>query len=271
MNYLNKLKINNSKLSNNRYLYIISVAFIIIISGVILFVIVNNKLSLKSNFSGGVLALNTDKSEYLPGETVTIQATALNKQGHVACDANLQLDINGNKTQDFKKSSTCGEGTVTNNPDYFYEFVPQKSGIYKITLTNLDSKSFTQNVFKVVSDTDIVITRQTAIRIAPEVAQRYQMKLVVTAKKDFTGTISDLVPAGMTIPWQGPASLNDNDKGRKTISWKIDLKSGETRELLYDYSVTSLDSVLYQFGGSQPLNKEDLATGAWQVVSEAGE
>jgi hypothetical protein len=90
----------------------------------------NSKNStIKNDFSKGVLAINTDRTEYLSKEIVIIQMSALDPQGHTLCNANLELTINGVKAKNIMKSSTCGPDNVTLNPDYFFNFLPpDKSG-----------------------------------------------------------------------------------------------------------------------------------------------
>ena len=47
----------------------------------------------EKTFTWGVLAINTNKSIYLPGERVYLQMGVLDKRGHTICNADLVLDI----------------------------------------------------------------------------------------------------------------------------------------------------------------------------------
>jgi len=57
--------------------------------------------NLEENFTWGVLAINVNKSIYLPNEQAFLQIGALNEEGHTICDADLTLEItapDGTKT-----------------------------------------------------------------------------------------------------------------------------------------------------------------------------
>ena len=76
----------------------------------------------EQEFTWGVLAINTNKSIYLPGEQAYLQMAVLDEQGHTLCDANLTLEItapDGTKTifitegQQQETTSTLEEATST--------------------------------------------------------------------------------------------------------------------------------------------------------------
>jgi hypothetical protein len=207
----------------------------------------------KQNFTKGVVAVNTDKQIYLPGETVHIQMGALDSKGHTLCNANLLLEIQGKKQKNILHSSTCGDDNVTNNPDYFFDYQPTKTGTYTLKLTNKDTGQVTKNQFTVVAQRSLDIVRETATRINPFKADRYPVKLTVTASQDYQGSISDTVPQGFTIPWQGPATIQGNQ-----ITWQVTLKAGETKELLYEYSAPKVSPEIYLLGNQ----------GEWQIASD---
>ena len=218
--------------------------------GVLAFFYFGSKTKNK-DFSKGIMVINTDRQEYLVGETVKILMTVVDKTGKVNCDARLKLTINGVEAKNTAKSPTCID-SITQNPDYFFNFVPEKEGKYEVKLTNLDTKISILNTFDVVEERNIDISREAAMRIAPSKKDRYPMKLIVTAKNDFSGEISDLIPSSFTIPWQGQAKVEENK-----ISWQVNLKAGETKELIYEYSAPKTVFALYTFGE----NNE------WQVIS----
>ncbi len=156
---------SNKKIKINKKI-LITKAILLLLGGVFVYIILTKNNIANNNLSKGILAVNSDRTEYLPGETATIQMGVLDPNGNTLCDANLELKINGTKMKDIKKSSTCGDN-VTNNPDYFFKFVPQKTGTYKLKLTNLDTKNLTNNTFKVVDKRDLDIVREAATRINP--------------------------------------------------------------------------------------------------------
>jgi len=99
-------------------------------------------------FSWGVLAINTNKSIYLPNETAYLQMAALKDDGHTICDANLKLEITSPNGELFsvtvQKSGECGPNNITDKPDYFAYYQVEEQGVYQMTLTNLD-KGYTIN------------------------------------------------------------------------------------------------------------------------------
>jgi hypothetical protein len=249
MKKLNKLYTGNRKM--------VPIFGIIIFIGVILLLIyfVRN-YAFNTNSSKGFMAVNSDRAEYLSGETVTIEMGVLGSNGNTLCNANLELNINGTKTTNIKKSSTCGD-TVANSPDYFFQFVPQHTGVYKIELKNLDTKNAVKNKFRVNENRNLDIVRETATRINPGLAERYPVRLIVKASKDFQGEVYDTIPVGFTIPWQGPAKVSDDGKKGKVISWQLNLKAGEIKELIYEYSTPKMVPAVYKLGNS----------GEWQIVA----
>jgi len=196
---------------------------------------------LNNDFSKGVLAVNTDKNTYLVGETVKIQMTAVDAKGETNCKANLKLTINGSPTDKTIKSSSCGNATI-NNANYLYSFKPEKIGEYTIKLTDLDTKVTITNYFDVVNERNLDITRETPTSIDPTKDTRHPVKLIVTAKNDYAGEITDLIPEGLTVVWQGTAKVSENK-----ISWRVDLKAGETKELIYEYTVPNIVPASYTF------------------------
>ena len=60
-----------------------------------------NTYTQEQDFRWGVLAINTNKSIYLPGETVYLQMAVLKDDGHTICDAKLKLKI---KNQNQKRN-----------------------------------------------------------------------------------------------------------------------------------------------------------------------
>ena len=197
------------------------------------------------------MAVNTDKQKYLVGETAKIQMAVVNTEGKPNCEANLKLTINGTETNKIVKSPTCGS-VVFDNADYFSTFNPDRTGKYILKLTNLDTRNTITSSFNVVSERNLDITRKTATSITPVKDGRYPVRLIVTAKSDYIGGVSDTLPEGLTVVWWGPAKVEGNK-----ISWQVDLKAGETKELVYEYTAPTKVPAVYTF-------KEN---GEWTIVA----
>jgi hypothetical protein len=97
----------------------------------------------KQEFRWGVLAINTNKSIYLPGEEAYLQIASLKDDGHTICDANLKLEIITPKDKkiypEIQKSGKCGPDNVVDVPDYFAHYKVSEPGKYELKLTNLDN------------------------------------------------------------------------------------------------------------------------------------
>lgn len=196
----------------------------------------------KDDFSKGVLALNIPQSGYSPNEPVLFQAASLDAKGNTLCNSKLELEVVPPHFIFAKKTvakipavvtNTCStDNNVTNEPDYIARYTPQKPGKYQVTLTNKSTQKKIKSSF-VVTDKKpaLQISRWSATRINPFKSQRYPMVISVTANQDFSGTAQEVLPAGFQVIWHGGSTLENNQ-----LSWKLNLKKGETIKLQYDYA-----------------------------------
>lgn len=165
--------------------------------------------NLTQDFSWGVLALNTKKSIYLPGETVELSFGILDEMGHTLCDAPLSLEIRsprGTKTVlsrdngGIRQSGECSGNSVTSLPDYLAEYEVDGTGLYQLTLTgvNANGTHIIQDVFEVRDTVPFDIERTTfPTRVYPVSA--YDVELTITAQEDYQGPIADQVPTSFHI------------------------------------------------------------------------
>src|SRR3989344_8489826 len=95
------------------------------------------------NFAWGVLAVNTDKATYLPGQTALIQMAVLSSDGHTICNAPLSLTVtapNGQETTPaVQTSGICQGDTYVDRPDYTASYQVAEPGRYKMVLRLADS------------------------------------------------------------------------------------------------------------------------------------
>jgi hypothetical protein len=163
----------------------------------------------EQDFRWGVLAINTNKSIYLPGETAYLQFAVLKDDGHTVCDANLKLKINpsageteiqklkietelSTKDGTIKYGGKCGPDNVTDVPDYFTYYQVNKPGKYEMKLTNLDNGYEVTDYFEVRESVPFEIERIGPTRIYP--LANYEMKMKIKANQDFQGQIIEIVP-----------------------------------------------------------------------------
>lgn len=164
----------------------------------------NNSLVSEQDFTWGVLAINTNKSIYLPGENADIAIAVLDENGQMVCDALVDLEITAPWGAKTILSTTTGAITVnrdcllhevTQRPDYEAHFAVSDTGRYamKLTATKPNSSYTTTDRFEVRNYVGFDIERITATRVYP--LDQYPVKLKIRANEDFIGKIVESVPS----------------------------------------------------------------------------
>lgn len=210
----------------------------------------------ESTFAWGVLAINTNKSIYLPGEESYLQMAVLNDLGRTICNANLNLKIkniiSGNETilstseGTIKYSDSCGPNNVTDHPDYFVYYQVEETGEYQLILTNLDNGYEINDYFSVQENIPFEVERIGATRINPFISS-YVMNFKIKANQDFEGDIYEQVPNDFQITPQEGAQIKNID-GVKTIIWQKKISVGEIIDLNYQYQAPQISPQFYLLG-----------------------
>ena len=212
----------------------------------------------EQDFTWGVLAVNVNKSVYLPGESAYLQMSALDDVGGTLCDAELRLEIEDPdakttivETSDgsIQKSKDCGRNNVTDTPDYFAHYLVETAGAYRMTLTNTANGYSISDTFTAENDIPFETERIGATRINPFAAE-YKMTFRVKANANFKGVISENVPKDFGItPDQSlfPATVAETPEG-KTISWSAEIKSGEVVDFSYQYQAPKISPQVFLLG-----------------------
>lgn len=167
-----------------------------------------NQVISEQEFTWGVLAINTDKSIYLPNETAKIAMAVLDETGNMVCSAKVTLDIaspfgtNTHLSTDdgsIKVNPDCRMHSYTLNPDYEASYQTSDIGRYTTTLTATTSNGSytTKDRFEVRSYVAFDIQRETATRIYPP--DKYPVKMKIHANEAFTGKIVESVPSDFQI------------------------------------------------------------------------
>lgn len=206
------------------------------------------------DFTWGVLAINTDKSIYVPHETANIYMGVLDNRGNMVCNANVSLvitDPEGNSTAlttgngQIKVNQQCYKHDVVPIPDYEAQYTVNKSGQYTLDLTAstfLGTYSVS-DTFQVKEDVPFDVKRATATRIFPP--HSYPVDLIIHANRDFSGKISEIVPASFAV--------TSDDQGKVPLQ-NVRKISQENVEQVLGAS-TSADLAL-PYRGEFPLNQE---------------
>ena len=224
-------------------------------------------------FTWGVLAINTNKSIYLPNETAYLQMAVLRDDGHTICDASLKLEITNSKSKTtvlsttegtIKYSGKCRSNNVTDAPDYFVYYQVEEPGKYEMKLTNLDNGYEITDSFEVRDSVPFEIERIGPTRIYPPAT--YEMKLKIKANQDFKGQVSEQVPSSFDISIQDTRyTIQDTNQDQKSIIWDVDWKTGESYELKYQFDAPDISPYIYLLG---PFQIGDPSAGSGQSFQE---
>src|SRR6185369_17263062 len=160
------------------------------------------------DFTWGVLAINADKSIYLPNETANIAMAVLDEKGDMVCTGIVNLDIESPigtithfSTQDNSiiVSPSCRLHQFTLDPDFQTTYQTTAAGRYQMTLTAITDKGSytTKDRFEVRNSVPFDIQRSTATRIYPP--SKYPVHLKIHANEAFTGKIVESVPSNFQI------------------------------------------------------------------------
>jgi hypothetical protein len=235
-----------------------------------------DKMLADHDFSKGVLAVNFPKNLYKANEQVAIQLSSLDSKGQTLCNSNLQLVIINSQgaeiakmstaEKSITKSPTCSpDNNVTNEADYLALFIPTVADNYTVKLTNTDTGLTVSNIFEVSDQLETLdVQRWSATRINPEKSDRYPMAITVTANEDYDGKFEEILPPNFELAWQGPATVSKDDKAVK-LTWDVNLKKGEVKELKYEYKAPKVSPYFYVL----KTNADDAKENLWQIASDA--
>lgn len=228
-------------------------------------------------FYWGVLAVNTNKSIYEPGENVRLMMAALTDSGDTICDANLELvvtDPNGEEyVVNVRQSGACGDNNVTDIADYLADYRAGPTGTYDVLLASIGPDSTVlhqiRDSFEVQETPPFVIERSGATRIWP--VANYVMELTLTAVNDFKGEFIEAMPEDFVIVDAGGGE-SEIWGGAKRLTWKVDMVAGETQTFRYEYDSPDISPYLYLLGPAEVRAGDGLPfteSRQWKIASDA--
>ena len=248
------------------------------------------------DFSRGVVALNANKSIYLPKETAYLQMGVVDKEGRTICDADLELtittptgEVDTLSTEDgrVRRNPECGPDNVIEAPDYFAYYATRTTGTYDVALTSrtADGVKETRNRFEVRKDAPFVLERTGPTRIYP--VADYTMRLRVKANQGYRGTLREYVPSGFDIrdhrlrvkrhqrqgraqfaPIDRPLSTQETSDGRMALTWKeIALTPGDELEVTYTFNTPNTSPEFYLLGGVELTDFVEVRQ--WQIAVDS--
>ncbi|MEA2020525.1 MAG: hypothetical protein U9M98_02285 [Patescibacteria group bacterium] len=233
--------------------------------------------SIEQDFTWGVLAVNTNKSIYLPREKAKLQMAVLDEEGMMECNAKLRLEIQNPKSE--IQNLSTEEGSITVNPecklhdftlvpDYEAEYQVADSGVYEMKLTaETENGTYTiTDSFEVRNEVPFDVERETATRIYPP--ESYPVTFSIKVNQDFTGVIEERVPASFEVECpplfdvdsgtrSNSCQIKEKD-GVKTISWSVSWAEGQRTTLYYRFKTPLISPQFYLLG---PLTFRSLGEG----------
>ena len=245
----------------------------------------------EQDFSWGVLAINTDKSIYSPGDTAYVQMGVINDLGHTVCNAEMTMTVTApdGTTSDYStasgtivQDSECGPDNFISVPDY-YAHVPvgTVAGSYGMTLTATTENGprTVYDEFQVDPAVTFSVVRTGPTRIYP--VDPYPMKIDITPTKDWAGTVVETMPSvfapsflDASYPPFTATTVGDNT----TLAWNLSLTKGETTTIGYDFLAPPISPEFYLLGPLSFYDADaDMSTATpvfqearrWQIADDA--
>ncbi|MFH1181681.1 MAG: Ig-like domain-containing protein [Candidatus Woesearchaeota archaeon] len=221
----------------------------------------------------GLVAINTHKSTYLPGEMAKISVSVLDKFGNTVCDADIRLEIispSGAKTilatedRSIIRSDQCFLNVAT-EPDYSANYTASEIGSYLMNLTAItyDGEPYTISNFSAAQSVSFDIERIGATRIYPFVP--YNFSFAIGVNEDYSGNITEVVPAGFAITNTDAQIIPNNDETQLVV-WQVSLSAGSQYVFSYTFKAPEISPFLYELGPLQIGTFQE--SRKWQIASD---
>ncbi|MCK5211523.1 hypothetical protein KAJ89_02365, partial [Candidatus Parcubacteria bacterium] len=246
----------------------------------------SERYAFSQDFTWGVLAVNTNKSIYLPYETAYLQMAVLDDNGNTLCQVeylNLGIkDPSGHITYlstfngGIQENPECGPNNVIDSPDYYAYYKVATPGIYQMTLTAQTANGVREIVdsFEVRDELPFEIERVGPTRIYPWAG--YGMDFIIRSNMDFQGEFKEFTPVSFKIMYSQGARVEEVGDTNEII-WEVDWQKGKTYHLRYTFDAPNVSPEFYLLG---PLRLADARSGQagrvvfeearqWQIASDA--
>ena len=221
------------------------------------------------DFTWGVLAYNSNKSIYAPGEQAYLQMAVLDDKGDTLCHPDyLRLEIKdplGRVTYLSTynglliENPECGLNNVIDEPDFYGYYDVKEPGIYNVNLVagTVNGERQISDSFEVREEVPFAIERIGPTRIYPKAL--YKMTLKVTPRNDFQGQFVETIPASFAVVSGRGATTTLADSG-KILSWDVDWEASSTYELTYTFDAPDKSPYFYLLGPAEVRQRPGKAT-----------
>lgn len=229
----------------------------------------------EERFTWGVLAYNSDKAMYQPGETALLQMAVLTPAGNTVCTSDIRLEIvapDGGlaslSTSDGSvvRNPDCGADNKINTPDYYAYYQAADKGIYRVKIIadyNGEPKTI-EDIFEVGADVPFSIQRTAPTRINPSYI--YRSAIDIVPNKDYAGEVKEYLPKTFRVVMAEGATVTEFEDSIE-LSWTADWKKGRHYQLAYFFDAPDVSPEFYLLG---PLRLDDYQEArAWQIASDA--
>ncbi len=242
------------------------------------------EVNLEQDFAWGVLAVNTKKSVYAPGEKVNIGIGVLDDGGNTQCRtgfnhlSSLRMTVTapGGKVAEYniednsiKDSGKCAATSVTNEADFQAEyFSTNEPGVYQIFVESTVKGKIRsiKDYFKVDPNVKFDVERTSfPTRIYPFAP--YPATFKITSKEDYEGKVTDIMPAFFDIKNVGDNGTVTVVGDYKVITWQVSLKKGQSQEFTYLIKFPPVSPEFYLIGPIKVGNFTEARQ--WQIASDA--
>src|SRR3989304_4525735 len=231
--------------------------------------------TIEQDFTWGVLAINTNKSIYKPGETAKLAMAVLDEEGEMVCDARVELRIMNHElgieevlsTQNGRitVNPSCDNHLYTLTPDYEAEYQVGEAGTYAMLLeATTEQGTFSiRDAFEVRESVAFDIERTSGTRIFPPAT--YPMTISIKANEDFQGQVIETVPGSFEVMNQELRIMNQGEEfsiipdslfmiqetedGDKSLVWRnVSLRQGDELRLSYSFKAPGESPAFYLLG-----------------------
>ena len=154
--------------------------------------------------------------------------------------------VTGGDSSYIATSSECADRSITDTPDYSFQFTVPEKGSYVIDLT-ATTQNGTERIsqrFAVVEENAFVIARSASMRIYP--LADYQMRISLLSKNGYTGKVVETVPEAFGITCESCTVTKNGET--KLLTWNVSLTPNVPETLAYTYNPPDVSPALFFTG-----------------------
>src|SRR3989339_745826 len=248
--------------------------------------------NITQDFTWGVLAFNSNKSIYLPGEKAYLQLAVLDDDGNTLCRVrDLEIKIKtpegrinylGIDNGEIMASGECGPNNIIDVPDFYGFYEVGVPGIYEVNITALTDNGEREitdsfevrelateylnddNQKQTVYNVPFEIERTGPTRIYP--IAPYRMTFNIKANVDYQGEFKEYIPDSFKLLSEEGIFMKQA-RNAKELSWSVDWQKGKNYIIDYIFDAPDVSPEFYLLGPAQAGDFKEYRK--WQIASDA--